>query len=48
MRPFAQYSPAPMDDRQLQEVVGRALAEDVGAGDLTTTATVDEAARARR
>ena len=36
-----------MDDRQLQEVVGRALAEDVGTGDLTTNATVDEAARAR-
>jgi len=29
------------------EIVGRALAEDVGSGDLTTEATVPEAARAR-
>jgi nicotinate-nucleotide pyrophosphorylase (carboxylating) len=36
-----------MDERQLQEIVGRALAEDVGTGDLTTAATVDEVARAR-
>jgi nicotinate-nucleotide pyrophosphorylase (carboxylating) len=36
-----------MDDRQLQDIVGRALAEDVGTGDVTTAATVDQAARAR-
>jgi nicotinate-nucleotide pyrophosphorylase (carboxylating) len=36
-----------MDDRQLRELVGRALAEDVGAGDVTTAATVPERARAR-
>ena len=31
----------------ISEVVERALAEDVGSGDVTTTATVSEAARAR-
>jgi nicotinate-nucleotide pyrophosphorylase (carboxylating) len=31
----------------IQELVARALAEDVGSGDVTTAATVDEAARAR-
>jgi nicotinate-nucleotide pyrophosphorylase (carboxylating) len=36
-----------MDDQQLQPIVGEALAEDVGSGDVTTAATVDEAARAR-
>ena len=32
---------------ELQDVVARALAEDVGAGDLTTLATVPEGTRAR-
>jgi nicotinate-nucleotide pyrophosphorylase (carboxylating) len=32
---------------QLDEVVARALAEDVGGGDVTTEATIDPAARAR-
>jgi nicotinate-nucleotide pyrophosphorylase (carboxylating) len=32
---------------ELQEIVRAALAEDVGSGDATTTATVDAAARAR-
>src|SRR5205809_6864069 len=32
---------------ELQEIVGAALAEDVGSGDATTLATVDAAARAR-
>jgi nicotinate-nucleotide pyrophosphorylase (carboxylating) len=32
---------------ELQEIVRAALAEDVGSGDATTLATVDEAARAR-
>jgi nicotinate-nucleotide pyrophosphorylase (carboxylating) len=36
-----------MDDQELQDVVGRALAEDVGAGDVTTAATVSDSARAR-
>jgi nicotinate-nucleotide pyrophosphorylase (carboxylating) len=36
-----------MGDQQLQEIVGRALAEDVGTGDVTTAATVPERARAR-
>jgi nicotinate-nucleotide pyrophosphorylase (carboxylating) len=36
-----------MDDQRLQETVGRALAEDVGTGDVTTAATVPERARAR-
>jgi nicotinate-nucleotide pyrophosphorylase (carboxylating) len=35
-----------MDDETL-ELIDRALAEDVGAGDATTRATVDEGARAR-
>ncbi len=32
---------------QLQALVRRALAEDVGSGDVTTSATVEEYARAR-
>jgi nicotinate-nucleotide pyrophosphorylase (carboxylating) len=36
-----------MDDQQLQDIVGRALAEDVGTGDVTTASTVPEKARAR-
>jgi nicotinate-nucleotide pyrophosphorylase (carboxylating) len=34
-------------DRDVEELIDRALAEDVGAGDATTEATVDRAARAR-
>jgi nicotinate-nucleotide pyrophosphorylase (carboxylating) len=34
-------------DRDVEELIDRALAEDVGAGDATTEATVDPAARAR-
>jgi nicotinate-nucleotide pyrophosphorylase (carboxylating) len=34
-------------DRETLELIERALAEDVGAGDATTEATVDPAARAR-
>jgi nicotinate-nucleotide pyrophosphorylase (carboxylating) len=34
-------------DADIAELIDRALAEDVGAGDATTEATVDEAARAR-
>jgi nicotinate-nucleotide pyrophosphorylase (carboxylating) len=34
-------------DREVEELIDRALAEDVGAGDATTEATVDAAARAR-
>jgi nicotinate-nucleotide pyrophosphorylase (carboxylating) len=34
-------------DRDVEELIERALAEDVGAGDVTTEATVDAAARAR-
>jgi nicotinate-nucleotide pyrophosphorylase (carboxylating) len=33
-------------DRDVEELIDRALAEDVGAGDATTEATVDAAARA--
>ena len=36
-----------MDPETITEAVSRALAEDVGAGDLTTSATVPERARAR-
>ncbi len=36
-----------MADEQLSEVVARALAEDIGPGDATSAATVDEGARAR-
>ena len=36
-----------MNQAMIEELVVRALAEDVGDGDLTTAATVDEAARAR-
>jgi nicotinate-nucleotide pyrophosphorylase (carboxylating) len=36
-----------MSGTQIAEIVARALAEDVGEGDLTTDATVPEAARAR-
>ena len=36
-----------MDERFIREVVTRALAEDLGAGDATTAATVDEGASAR-
>jgi nicotinate-nucleotide pyrophosphorylase (carboxylating) len=34
-------------DREILELIDRALAEDVGAGDVTTEATVDAGARAR-
>jgi nicotinate-nucleotide pyrophosphorylase (carboxylating) len=34
-------------DRDVDELVDRALAEDVGSGDITTAATVDERAAAR-
>ncbi len=34
-------------DADLEDLIGRALAEDVGEGDATTAATVDEGARAR-
>jgi nicotinate-nucleotide pyrophosphorylase (carboxylating) len=34
-------------DREISELIDRALAEDVGAGDVTTEATVDANARAR-
>jgi nicotinate-nucleotide pyrophosphorylase (carboxylating) len=34
-------------DREVSELIDRALAEDVGAGDVTTEATVDAGARAR-
>ena len=34
-------------DRETLELIDRALAEDVGAGDATTEATVDAGARAR-
>jgi nicotinate-nucleotide pyrophosphorylase (carboxylating) len=36
-----------MDAAELRELAGRALAEDVGAGDVTTAATVPPDARAR-
>jgi nicotinate-nucleotide pyrophosphorylase (carboxylating) len=36
-----------VDSAQISEVVARALAEDVGDGDVTTAATVAEGARAR-
>jgi nicotinate-nucleotide pyrophosphorylase (carboxylating) len=36
-----------VDGQTIHEVVARALAEDVGDGDVTTTATVPEGARAR-
>jgi len=36
-----------MSGRELQELVERALAEDVGSGDVTTNATVPEDAQAR-
>ena len=39
-------SPA-MDEQEIAEIVTRALAEDVGAGDVTTTATVPAELRAR-
>ena len=35
------------EHRAIAEIVARALAEDVGDGDVTTTATVPESARAR-
>jgi nicotinate-nucleotide pyrophosphorylase (carboxylating) len=41
------YARQSMNQTALHDVVARALAEDVGAGDLTTAATVPEAARAR-
>jgi nicotinate-nucleotide pyrophosphorylase (carboxylating) len=37
----------PLDRLLYREIVGRALAEDVGSGDVTTDATVDENLRAR-
>jgi nicotinate-nucleotide pyrophosphorylase (carboxylating) len=36
-----------MDERTIEEIVARALAEDVGDGDVTAAATVDDGARAR-
>src|SRR2546421_1785269 len=36
-----------MNDQTVADVVGRALAEDVGSGDVTTAATVEPDARAR-
>ncbi len=36
-----------LPDALVREIVSRALAEDVGSGDITTLATVDEAARCR-
>jgi len=42
-----QYSPEMDVDLTLSRVVARALAEDIGAGDVTARATVPEAARAR-
>ena len=39
-------SPA-MDEQEIAEIVTRALAEDVGAGDVTTAATVPADLRAR-
>jgi nicotinate-nucleotide pyrophosphorylase (carboxylating) len=38
---------APLDRLLYREIVGRALAEDVGSGDVTTDATVDAELRAR-
>lgn len=37
----------PLDRVLYREIVGRALAEDVGSGDITTEATVDASLRAR-
>src|SRR5436190_11232614 len=37
----------PLDPSQYRDIVGRALDEDRGAGDITTDATVPEALRAR-
>ena len=37
----------PLRPEDYRDIVGRALAEDIGSGDVTTLATVDEAARAR-
>src|SRR5918998_5724420 len=37
----------PLDPAALDDVVARALCEDVGAGDVTTAATVPPGARAR-
>jgi nicotinate-nucleotide pyrophosphorylase (carboxylating) len=37
----------PLDPELVRDVVARALAEDVGSGDVTTAASVDPAARAR-
>jgi nicotinate-nucleotide pyrophosphorylase (carboxylating) len=39
--------PEPLDPSVYQEIVRTALLEDVGAGDITTNATVDPLARAR-
>jgi nicotinate-nucleotide pyrophosphorylase (carboxylating) len=39
--------PEPADDAALTELVDRALAEDLGAGDVTSEAVVDRALRAR-
>jgi len=38
---------AELPDAIVREIVARALAEDVGSGDITTLATVDEAARSQ-
>lgn len=42
MKPLAEY----LDRRELADLVGRALAEDVGAGDVTTVSLVPAEARA--
>jgi nicotinate-nucleotide pyrophosphorylase (carboxylating) len=39
--------PGTLDPQEVTEVVARALAEDVGRGDITTRATVDDSLRAR-
>src|SRR4051812_39573285 len=38
---------APIDPEQYRDIVGRALHEDIGAGDITTDAIVDPSLRAR-
>jgi nicotinate-nucleotide pyrophosphorylase (carboxylating) len=43
----ALYAPPAVDAQAVSEIVARALAEDVGDGDLTTAATVPERATAR-
>src|SRR5207245_5776674 len=43
----AAYPREPVTDPIIDDIVARALAEDVGDGDITTAATVPERARAR-